>query len=154
MATRSILIQNLPDGTIHADVTAVVRGGQILDVYLRTHDRSAQVSFLHAADAQRFLDHARRRDLYIRQKRVEVRWAERQFVLPGHIANKIGQGASRNLIIRRCDGRHTEESIRDDLEHIHNLVVINVRFAGGSCFISTNSVNNAMFARTCMMSRQ
>lgn len=96
----------------------------------------------------------RRWDLYIRQKRVEVKWADRQFVLPGHIATKIGQGASRNLIIRRCDDRHTEESIRDDLEHIHNLAVVDIKFVGGSCFVSINSVHNAMFARTCMMSRQ
>ncbi len=47
----------------------------------------------------------------------------------------------------------TEDIIRDDLEHIHNLVVIKVEFVGSSCYIRTNSVHNAMFARTCMMSR-
>jgi hypothetical protein len=82
-----------------------------------------------------------------------VRWSERQFVLPGHVANKIGIGATRNLVVRRCDPRHTAKSIQDDLEHIHNLVVIRVEFLNSSCYISTNSVHNAMFARTCMMSR-
>lgn len=48
---------------------------------------------------------------------------------------------------------HTEESIRDDLEHIHNLVVIDIKFSGKDAMISLNSVHNAMFARTCMMSR-
>lgn len=45
--------------------------------------------------------------------------------------------------------------IRDDLEHIHNLVVIRVSFDdnNNNAYISTNSVHNAMFARTCMMSR-
>lgn len=62
-------------------------------------------------------------------------------------------GATRNLVIRRYDPRITEQTIRDDLDHIHNLVIIKVEFVGGSCYIRTNSVNNAMFARTCMMSR-
>lgn len=46
-----------------------------------------------------------------------------------------------------------EQSIRDDLGHIHNLVVVSVSFTNGDCYISTNSVHNALFARTCMMSR-
>ena len=48
----------------------------------------------------------------------------------------------------------TEESIREDLDHIHNLVVISVKFKQGSAYISTNSVHNALFARSCMMSRR
>jgi hypothetical protein len=170
--TRTVQLMNLPDGTTHGDITAVVRGGILLDIFLRTHDRSATVSFLNAADARAFYDHIRRHDLYIRSKRVrhlnakrclicadgfhqvEVRWNERHFILPGHVAGKIGIGATRNLIIRRCGSQHTEEAIRDDLEHIHNLVVISINFAGGDCYIRTNSVHNAMFARTCMMSRQ
>lgn len=82
-----------------------------------------------------------------------IKWADRHFILPGHVANKIAVGATRNLVIRRCSAHHTENSIREDMEHIHNLVVIKVEFVGGSCFVKTNSVHNAMFARTCMMSR-
>jgi hypothetical protein len=74
-------------------------------------------------------------------------------VLPGHVANKIGTGATRNFVIRSCHPKHTEDSIREDLDHIHNLVVIKVDFENRDCYISTNSVHNAMFARTCMMSR-
>lgn len=82
-----------------------------------------------------------------------IKWAERHFHLAGHVAHKIVQGATRNMVIRRVDPTHTEDSIRDDLEHIHNLIVIKIEFLGGSCHIKTNSVHNAMFARTCMMSR-
>ncbi|GKT43733.1 negative regulator of differentiation 1 [Colletotrichum spaethianum] len=154
LATRTILISNLAEGTSHADVTDVVRGGLLLDIFLRTHDRSAQVSFLHEADARTFFEYVRRHDLYIRHKRVDVRWCDRQFTLPGHVASKVGIGATRNLVVRRCDPSLTEEGIRHDLDHIHNLIVIRVTFDGGSCHISTNSVHNALFARTCMMSRQ
>jgi hypothetical protein len=46
-----------------------------------------------------------------------------------------------------------EGGIREDLEHIHNLIVISVTINKGDIYISTNSVHNALFARTCMMSR-
>ncbi|ORY63537.1 uncharacterized protein BCR38DRAFT_410443 [Pseudomassariella vexata] len=150
---RTVVLAGLPDSTTHLDVTKVVRGGLILEVYLRAAEHAALVSFLREEDAVRFFDHARKNDLYINHKRVFIKWADRHFHLAGHVAGKIAVGATRNMIIRRCDPSHTEDSIRDDLEHIHNLVVIKVEFLGGSCYIKTNSVHNAMFARTCMMSR-
>lgn len=82
---------------------------------------------------------------------IEVRWHKGQFILPAHVSNKIGIGATRNLVIRNGGPKHTEEMIRADLEHIHNLVVISVRTGGENVHISTNSVHNALFARTCMM---
>lgn len=39
---------------------------------------------------------------------VDIRWNDRQFILPGHVASKVGIGATRNLVIRRCDPRFTE----------------------------------------------
>jgi len=143
----------------------------LLDVYLRKHDRTAAVSFLHAIHAQNFFDHIRKNDLYIKNKRVssvanttqtlahacckvDIKWHDRQFTLPGHVASRIGTGATRNLVIRRYDGRHTDENIREDLDHIANLVVIKTEFTGGNCYISLNSVHTAIYARTCMMSRK
>ena len=67
---RTVQMVNLPDGTLHRDITAAVRGGLLLDVFLRTHDRTATVSFLRAAEAQYFFDHAKKNDLYIKNKRV------------------------------------------------------------------------------------
>ncbi|KAI0014000.1 hypothetical protein F4779DRAFT_560214 [Xylariaceae sp. FL0662B] len=153
MCKRTISISGLPDNTTHWDMTSVIHGGQLLDVYLRPFDHIALVSFLREEDAVRFYEYARRNDLYVRNKRVFIRWADRHFHLAGHVASKIAIGATRNMIIRRCDPKHTEDAIREDLEHIHNLVVIKIEFLGGSCYIKTNSVHNAMFARTCMMSR-
>ncbi|ELQ44401.1 hypothetical protein OOU_Y34scaffold00088g41 [Pyricularia oryzae Y34] len=150
---RTIQLIGLPDGTNHADITGVVRGGLLLDIFVRAHDRSATVSFLNSADARAFFEHCRRHDLYIRQKRIEVRWSDRQFTLSGHVASKIGNGATRNLVLRRYDSDTTEASIREDLDHIHNLAVVKVTFMGGSCFISLNSVHNCIVAKTCMMSR-
>lgn len=72
VAKRTVLLYNLPEGVTHADVTNVIRGGMLLDIYLRTHDRaaSASVSFLEGAHAQEFFRHVKRHDLYIRGKRV------------------------------------------------------------------------------------
>lgn len=47
----------------------------------------------------------------------------------------------------------SEVVIRRDLEHIHNLIIVDVQFNQGTAYISTNSIQNAMFARSCMMSR-
>jgi hypothetical protein len=83
-----------------------------------------------------------------------IRWNDRQFRLPNHVANKISNGATRNIVIRNGVSKGlNEEGIREDLEHIHNLVVISVTINKGNIYISTNSVHNALFARTCMMSR-
>ncbi|KAI0428617.1 hypothetical protein F5Y09DRAFT_343529 [Xylaria sp. FL1042] len=153
MCKRTIVFCGLPTFTNLGDVTSVVRCGRLLDVFLRSAEHIASISFVREEDAVRFYEHARKNDIYIKNKRVFTRWADRHFILPGHVANKIAAGATRNLIIRRCGAHHTEDSVREDLEHIHNLIVVKVEFIGGSCYIKTNSVHNAMFARTCMMSR-
>lgn len=169
-AQRTVFFGNLSDKTTHKDLARIIRGGRLLDIYVR-HDRSATVSFLEGA--QEFVNYAKRNDFYIHSKRVglrskgmdlgmqdgtdclqvEIRWNDRQFHLPGHVANKIAMGATRNVVVRGGAERLSEQIVRDDLDHIHNLVVIDVAFRDGDVYISTNSVHNALFARTCMMSR-
>lgn len=55
--------------------------------------------------------------------------------------------------MRGVAGRVTEAQIREQLDHIHNLVVVDIYFQNGDAHISTNSIHNALFARTCMLSR-
>ena len=69
-AKRTILLANLAEGVTHADIVDVVRGGMLLDIYLRSHDRTASVSFLEETAAHDFFRHVKRHDLYIRGKRV------------------------------------------------------------------------------------
>jgi len=47
----------------------------------------------------------------------------------------------------------TYDSIRDDLEHIHRLEVVNLTTVEGHIFVSLNDVNLAVIARSCMTSR-
>ena len=67
---RTILIKNLSDRITHKDIADIVRGGAVLDIYLRPTDRSASVSFVEGAAAQAFMNYAKRNDIYIRGKRV------------------------------------------------------------------------------------
>jgi len=148
---RTISLASLQPDTTHKDLVNVIRGGRLLDIYLR-NDRAAQVTFMEGA--QDFLNYAKKNGLYIRNKRIEVRWADRQFHVPSHVSNKISTGATRNIVIRNSADKLTENIIRNDLDHIHNLVVMDVQILNNDIFISMNSVHNALFARTCMMSRK
>ena len=67
---RSVLLRNLAERTIHKDIADIVRGGALLDIYLRPNDRSASVSFVEGNGAQAFMAHARRNDIYLHGKRV------------------------------------------------------------------------------------
>jgi hypothetical protein len=88
-------------------------------------------------------------------RQLEFRWSDRQFHVPTHVSNKIANGATRNVVIRGAAGKQiTADDIRDHLDHIHNLVVVDVQMKDGDAYVSTNSIHNALFARTCMMSRK
>jgi hypothetical protein len=64
---RTILISNLSERTTHKDLVNIIRGGRILDIFLR-NDRSATVSFVEGA--AEFLAYAKRKDIYLHTKRV------------------------------------------------------------------------------------
>ncbi|UPX14208.1 uncharacterized protein EKO05_0004697 [Ascochyta rabiei] len=66
---RTILITNLADRTTHKDLVGVIRGGQLLDIFLRS-DRAATVSFVEGA--ANFLAYVKRNDIYLHAKRVSI----------------------------------------------------------------------------------
>ncbi|OAL49368.1 hypothetical protein IQ07DRAFT_600395 [Pyrenochaeta sp. DS3sAY3a] len=148
---RTIHIRNLPERTTHKDLVEIIRGGRLLDIYIRT-DRTATVSFVEGA--AEFLAYTKRNDIYLHTRRLEFRWGDRQFRVPSHISHKITKsGATRNLVLRGVAGKVSEDEIRGHLDHIHNLVVISIYFKNGDAYVSTNSIHNAQYARTCMLSR-
>ena len=67
---RTIIASNLSDRTTHKDLVNVVRGGALLDIYLRANDRSASISFIEGSAAQNFMNYVKRNDVYIHGKRV------------------------------------------------------------------------------------
>ena len=67
---RTIVAQNLSDRTTHKDLLQVVRGGTVLDIFLRTNDRNASISFVEGSAAQEFMKYVKRNDIYIHGKRV------------------------------------------------------------------------------------
>jgi hypothetical protein len=64
---RTLLVTNLSDRTTHKDLAAVVRGGRLLEIYIR-NDRSATISFVEGA--AEFLAYVKRNDIYLHTKRV------------------------------------------------------------------------------------
>lgn len=150
---RTVMIRGLPDRVTHHDITDAVRGGALLDIFLRAREHMASISFVEESAAQEFLHYVKQHGLYVAGKRVEALWSERQFYLPPYVRTKINNGATRNLMISNVNPNISEALIRRDLEHIHNLIVISVDYKNGNAYISTNSVHNALFARSCMMSR-
>lgn len=69
-AQRTVQLFGFGDQVSHADIVKVVRGGMLLDIHLKAHERIANVSFLEASAAQNFMQNVRRNDLYIGGKRV------------------------------------------------------------------------------------
>ena len=69
---RTIFMKGLSDRTTHADIVNVVKGGALLDVFLRPRDRMASVSFVEPSAAQAFLNYAKRNDIYLNGKRVSL----------------------------------------------------------------------------------
>ena len=75
---RTLLLTGLSNRTTLADIIKAVRGGQLLNLYIREHERTATVSFVDPLAAQAFLIYAKRADLYIRGKRVRLQFTEQK----------------------------------------------------------------------------
>lgn len=67
---RTVLLKGIPERAIHRDIAAVVRGGALVDIFLRSRDRIASVSFANTKAAQRFFTYAKRNTLFIFDKPV------------------------------------------------------------------------------------
>jgi hypothetical protein len=152
-AQRSVQLLNLAPGVTHGEIAAIVRGGPLLEIFLRAKDNSATVSFVRESDAVAFLDHTRTCGLYLKDRKIHAKWSEYQYVVRGQVAYHVARGATRNFVIRKRDPNTTAQSLREDLDHIHNLYVIDIEINKSNCFVSTSSVNSAIFARNCLLSR-
>ena len=90
---------------------------------------------------------------HTRALQVDVSLAVNAFTPSNNVLNQIGHGATRNLIVRCVSGDVTEDRIRGDLDHIHNLVLMEVTFLEGDMILSFNAIHLALFARTCLRSQ-
>jgi hypothetical protein len=69
---RSIIVRGLPQTASLADVVKIVRGGVVLNMYLRPRDRTAHIAFVDPIAAEKFIIHSKRSDIYVKGKRVWV----------------------------------------------------------------------------------
>lgn len=70
VATRTVQLHNLAEGTTLSDITSVVRGGLIVDIYFRARDNVVALSFLNSSDAHAFYHHVQTNGLYIKYTKV------------------------------------------------------------------------------------
>ena len=70
MEQRTIFVKNLSDRATHREIIDFVRGGLVLDIYLRSHERCASISFVEGSAAQEFMNYVKHHDIYVHGKRV------------------------------------------------------------------------------------
>ena len=69
---RTIMVKNLSDRATHKDIVNFIRGGLVLDIFLRTNDRTASISFVEGSAAQEFMSYVKKKDIYVHGKRVSL----------------------------------------------------------------------------------
>lgn len=69
-AQRTVQLYNLPKYVTHAEIIQGIRGGQLLDVFLRPREHIVHISFVESEAAHSFFHHVKRNDFYVRGKRV------------------------------------------------------------------------------------
>ena len=167
---RTLYLSGFSPTTTYRDLLSLIKGGKLLSASLRS-EGYALVAFIE--DAASFLSWAQNSGLVLNGRwvslayrtlismpftkllQIKVKWADYQHPIHGHVAREVAKGATRNIVIRDAAGKGlTESIIRSDMEHIHNMIIIDVAFnANGDARVSTNSIHVALYARTCMMSR-
>lgn len=68
---RTIYLTKLPERITYAQIFSVIRGGAVVDVWMKSSDHAASVSFVDCLAAENFYQYARRNDIYIDGKRVQ-----------------------------------------------------------------------------------
>lgn len=89
---HTLLLSPLPDGTSHKEITNIVRGGRLLQIWIRTKERSACVTFAEGAAA--FLAYSKRNPPTIRGKIIDVSWSDWQFTPRSGLVNKLAVGST------------------------------------------------------------
>jgi hypothetical protein len=67
---RSLELRNLPTHTTHLDLTNAIRGGALLEIYLRHTDHCARITFVSPASAHHFLARSKRVGFVVGNRRV------------------------------------------------------------------------------------
>lgn len=67
---RTLFFTRLPEKATYASFLEVVRGGAVVDAWMKPSDRCASVSFLQPQSAEAFYRYAKKNDLYVDGRRV------------------------------------------------------------------------------------
>ena len=67
---RTVYLTKLPERVTYAKIFDVIRGGAVVDVWVKASDHAASVSFIECDAAENFYQYARKNDIYIDGRRV------------------------------------------------------------------------------------
>ena len=67
---HTVSLKNLPERATHRDIVEAVRGGALVDVFLRARERTASITFADAKAAHEYLAYAKRWNVYVLGKPV------------------------------------------------------------------------------------
>ncbi|CEJ59187.1 hypothetical protein PMG11_07820 [Penicillium brasilianum] len=147
-----ILLPPVP--VTHAQVAAAVRGGALIQIYLQRRSNQVNITFANHEHAVAFVTHTDSTPFFVAGRETTVKWAPRGYIAPEYVYQQVRDGGvSRNLVIKKVNAQVTEATLRQELDHIHNLTIISIQFEDGNAYISTSSAGGALYARTCLKSR-
>lgn len=67
---RTLFFTRLPEKVTYSSFLETVRGGLVVDAWMKPSDRCGSISFLHPQSAEAFYRYAKRNDIYIDGRRV------------------------------------------------------------------------------------
>lgn len=70
--SRSITLKGIPASATLADVFSVIKGGAVLDLFLRSHAQSAHISFVDPVAAENFIDYVGKNNVRVNGNRVSL----------------------------------------------------------------------------------
>lgn len=68
---RTLYLTKLPDNITYGKIFGVIRGGAVVDVWMKSSDHAASVSFVECSAAERFYQYSKKNDIYIDGRRVQ-----------------------------------------------------------------------------------
>ena len=60
---RTVYLTKLPERITYAQVFSVIRGGAVVDVWMKASDHAASVSFVEPSAAENFYQYTRKNDI-------------------------------------------------------------------------------------------
>jgi len=72
VGNRTLFFSRLPEKVTYSSFLEVIRGGMVVDAWMKPGDHCGSISFLHPQSAEAFYRYAKKNDVYIDGRRVSL----------------------------------------------------------------------------------